>query len=338
MLFITNRVLNEGPTPQNADGSYAVPRSISFNLRNNQAEQSVYFCVREAQDRYTEIGSQTFFSELKVVEADQILLYIHGSTNLPEMPIFQQTQVLQDLCQAKGEVRVIVIPIIWPSNNNFGLIKDYFDDQIAADASAFAFSRLFEKFLGWRDLGSTLDHPCLKRINLLAHSMGNRVLRGALEMAARYNHPTGIPMIFRNVFMSAADVENDTLEPGNHGEHLPEATRNLVTYYAADDLAMRASKVANMTPTSRRLGHTGPRDFRIVPRNVYGIDCGDFNNVYDNPLGHGYFLHDPQGRPGLLFDHLWECIRTGRVPMERLDGRSQILNSRYWESSDISRG
>jgi esterase/lipase superfamily enzyme len=331
MLFITNRVLNEGPTPQNADGSYAVPRSISFDLRNNQAEQSVYLCHREAQNRYTEIGSQTFFNELKAASADQILLYIHGSTNLPEAPIFEQTQILQDLCNLKGNVRVIVIPIIWPCNNNFGLVRDYFDDQIAADASAFAFSRLFEKFLTWRDQGSTLDNPCLKRINLLAHSMGNRVLRGAVEVSARYNHPTGIPMIFRNLFMAAPDVENDTLEPGNPGGHLPESTRNLVTYYAADDLAMRASKVANMKVTSRRLGHTGPRDFAKVPRNVYGIDCGDFNNAYDDPLGHGYFSLDPEGGSGLLFDHLWQCICTGRVPVEISGERSQILNYRYWE-------
>jgi hypothetical protein len=41
----------------------------------------------------------------------------------------------------------LVIPLIWPSDNDFGIVQDYFDDQKAADASDMAFMRLFEKFL-----------------------------------------------------------------------------------------------------------------------------------------------------------------------------------------------
>lgn len=331
MLFITNRVLNEGPTPQNLDGSYAVPRSISFDFKNNQAEQSVYFCRRDASNRYQEIGGLAFFDELKMANADQLLFYIHGFSSLPEPAIFPTTQELQDLCDRKDNPRILVIPIIWPCDDDFGMVKDYFDDQVAADASGFAFSRLLEKFLAWREVGSTLEDPCIKRINVLAHSMGNRVLRGALHISASYHHPTGIPMIFRNIFMAAADVENTSLDLGNVGEHIVESARNVVVYYAADDLAMRASKVANMRVTSRRLGHTGPRDMDKVGRNTYAIDCGDFNNTYDQPAGHGYFTSDPEGSSGLVFDHLWECLRLGRVPLEDGQIRVQILSYRYWE-------
>ncbi|WP_448571338.1 alpha/beta hydrolase [Trichothermofontia sp.] len=332
MLFITNRVFNEGPTPLTQNGTFQIPRSLTFALQNNQAEQSVYFCQRRRENDYREIGNRAFFTAIKESPVEQILIYIHGFSNFPESAIFRKTAELQRLFNQKSPNAVLVIPIIWPCGNNVGLVRDYFDDQKSADASDIAFMRLLEKFLEWRQQNSTLQNPCLKWINVLAHSMGNRVLRGALSRAAGYYQVGGIPQIFRNVFMAAADVMNEALEPGQEGHHIPDAARNVVVYYAADDLALRASKVANVGNmiASRRLGHTGPERMAVVPRNVYAIDCDDFNNRYDSPTGHGYFGADPSGAPGLLFDHMWECIRTGRVPMNPANARTTILNSRFW--------
>ena len=122
----------------------------------------------------------------------------------------------------------------------------------------------------------------------------------------------------------APDVVNETLEPGQEGEFIPQTARNVLVYYAADDLALRASKLANIrnSISSRRLGHTGPEKLEKVAKNVYAVDCDDFNTKYD-AAGHGYFTKDPQGRPGIAFNHLWQCIKTGRVPGDRM----QILNA-----------
>ncbi len=327
MLFITNRALQEGPTPTNPDGSpREVPRQINFDLNNNQAEQSVYFCRRNALSNYTEIGSSAFFNELKNAPIEQIVLFFHGYNSLPETSIFQTASDLQSLFDQQSPAKLLVVPLIWPCDNDLGLVQDYFDDQIAADASAFAYARLFEKFLGWRDENSTDENPCTKRINMLAHSMGARVLRGALKLAVQYYQPNGLPLVFRNTFLPAADIVNEALEPGQEGEHISYTSRNVVVYYAADDLALRSSKVANLRGgiVSRRLGHTGPEKMEQVPKNVYAIDCDDFNNQYDNPLGHTYFMRDTQGNPGLVFRHIWQCIRTGRVPIQA-PNRSQIL-------------
>ena len=84
--------------------------------------------------------------------------------------------------------------------------------------------------------------------------MGNRVLRGTLESWARdYGAIQGV---FRNIFMVAADVVNETLEKNNSGQYIPSACRNLTVYYASDDFALRSSKVANLKNkiVSRRLG------------------------------------------------------------------------------------
>lgn len=339
MLFITNRALNEGPTPYIADTTppqLDLPRQVSFNINNNQAQPSVFFCDRQEQGDYTEIGSQLFLQRLRDANVNQILIYIHGYSSLPEgknardQGIFDTTAALQQLCDRHQPNEVLVVPLIWPCDNDFGLVKDYYDDQIAADDSATAFMRMLEKFLDWRTENSSIQDPCLKRINILAHSMGNRVLRGALKNAVYYFQTAGLPLLFRNIFMVAADVVNETLEPGQNGEIIPTTARNVVVYYSADDLALRASKVANARDTSRRLGHTGPESLNNVSRNVYALDCADFNNEYDPPIGHTYFLFDQNGEPGLLFEHIWQCILTGRVKMEASNLRRQILNYKFW--------
>jgi esterase/lipase superfamily enzyme len=336
MLFVTNRVLNEGPTRLNSDGSFDVPRTISFAISNNQAEQSIYFCRRNVNSNYTEIGNQAFFNELKAAKVQQILLFLHGFNSLPEDSVFPKVEELQALFEQKAANFILIIPLIWPSDNDTGIVKDYFDDQKAADASDMAFMRLFQKFLEWREDNSTLDDPCIKRINILAHSLGNRVLRGAFNRAVQYYQIQAVPLIFRNTFMAAADLVNNALEPGQEGQFIPQASRNVVVYHAADDLALRSSKVANgigNSITSPRLGHTGPEWIDKVAKNVYVLDCADFNNTYDFPLGHSYFDKDENGNPGLSFDHMWECIRTGRVPINPPLARFSILNSRFWSAT-----
>lgn len=332
MLFITNRFLVQGPTELNTDNTpINLPRQINF-ADDNRVDQSIYFCQRLGENNYQEIGGNSFFNELKQNDSEDILLYIHGFNTQPE-GAFKIGEKLSNLCQQKSAKtnQVTVVTLIWPCGNQVGIIRDYFDDQQAADASAFAFMRLLEMFFAWRVKQDQLDTPCTKRINVLAHSMGNRVLRGAIKRVVRYYQQQGMPLIFRNVFMIAADVVNETLEQGQDGQYIPESARNVVVYYASDDFALRSSKVANVKNgiASRRLGHTGPENMDKVPRNVYAIDCDDFNNRYDNPLGHTYFLNSDEGEnmSGVLFDHLWQCLDTGRVPnSDRRTNRNQILS------------
>ncbi len=324
MLFITNRAINE---PLKLE----VGRKISFDPANNQSGQSIYFCRRNGHNDYTEIGSANLLHELRVSPAEQVLVYIHGFNNQPEDDIFPRTQVLQELFDSCQKNLVHVLPIIWPCNDQIGVIRDYYDDQEAADASAFAFSRLLERFVDWQKKNSLDGVPsCLKRINVLAHSMGNRVLRGTLERWGQYFRNGEVPLLFRNSFLAAADIANESLERGNKGDYVCQSSRNVVVYYAADDLALRASKVANdgnviNKYTSRRLGHSGPENPNLLPLNVYRVDCDEINNRYDSPKGHAYFLKDDNGQPGLVFKHMLKAIQTGRVDVDDAQQRLTVL-------------
>lgn len=324
MLFITNRAINEADLAQ-----VEQDRKITLDLSDNMARQSVYFCRRQGRDDYWEIGSQKFMAELKGSKAEQLLIFIHGYSNLPEPDIFPRAQALQKLFdQQKAGVQVL--PIIWPCDDDLGIVKDYWDDQKSADASAFAFTRVLEKFLAWRDKseGEDKEPPCLKRINVLAHSMGNRVFRQTMEAWARYDRGGEVPLLFRNVFLVAADIVNESLERGREGEYICQSARNVSVYFASDDLALRASKAANLKNkiASRRLGHTGPENMKLVPGNVYAIDCDDLNTRYDPPKGHSYFLFDSSGKkPGKVFEHIAQSISSGRVQVGDPLSRVHVL-------------
>ena len=317
MLFATNRLPRQSAKTRKN-------RKVTFNLQDTTVSQNMFFCERHGVEDYTELGNRAFFDRLKQLpEKTQILLYIHGFNNTGEAEIFPNAHKLQQLFdQVGGEGLVHVVPLIWPCDDDSvaHFIDDYWDDQRASDMSGMAFSRMLGKFDVWRSSKENLQSPCLKRINVLAHSMGNRVLRNALRYWVENDAQGQMPMLFRNIFMVAADVVNHTLEPGEEGQYIPDAARNVITYFANDDLAMPASKLANLKnrTVSRRLGMTGPEDLAKTPKNVYEVDCDDFNNDFDKPKGHSYFLEDENGVVSPMLEHMVKAIKTGRVePAER---------------------
>lgn len=322
MLFITNRF------PQQSIRT-SKGRKFDFDLKNNAASNSVFFCEYHKAGDCTELGSIPFLEQLKAAKYRQVLIYIHGFSNLPEA-VFDGAMEFQKLCDQKKKGEILVIPLIWPCDDDAGIVQDYWDDQKAADQSAFAFARVLEKFMSWRssEKHNPQSDPCLKRINVMAHSMGNRVLRQTLAAWNKYDLANGVPLLMRNTFLVAADVVNETLHVGERGELICHASRNVVVYYASDDLALRASKASNLKNkiASRRLGHSGPENMDLTPKNVYAVECDDINNAYDRPKGHSYFRSGrTKGKPGLVFDHIFATLLSGRVFPEDDAKRTTII-------------
>ncbi len=262
MLFVTNRF------PKGSIRT-RINRIFQFDLSNNAPSNSIFFCRRNPNETITEIGSKNLLTELKNSPYKQILLYIHGFSNMPEA-VFAAAGEFQQLCNAKQADEVLVIPIIWPCDNDFGIIQDYWDDQKSADQSAPAFARALCHFLTWREsnLNNPDSDPCLKRINVLAHSMGNRVLRETLYQWDKYDLSDGVPLVFRNTFLVAADIKNESIHRNEKGKLISDSARNVVVYFASDDLALRGSKVTNLKNkiASRRLGHSGPENMELTPK------------------------------------------------------------------------
>jgi esterase/lipase superfamily enzyme len=310
MLFVTNRALKQSSLSRSG-------RPVDFELRDTNALQSLFFCERKEMGKYFEVGSEKFLERLRESPAREMLVFIHGFNNQPEKLAFQRAERLQALFDARQPGLVEVVALIWPCLPTDGtqeFVRGYYSDQMAADDSATAYARALARLQAWQLENVEAGEPCLKRINILAHSMGNRVLRGAIKRWSEDLLGQGASLLFRNLFLVAADLENESLQRGHEGESLTAASRNVVVYFSYDDLALRASKGANaqLRNVSRRLGHTGPYDMTRVPANVFAIDCDNVAMTYDPSRGHTYFLDDPAGRPGKVFDHIFNSVLDHR--------------------------
>jgi esterase/lipase superfamily enzyme len=327
MLFVTNRRLIEGRHS-------AAGRAVSFDLSNTEPSTSLFFCRRYGTGQYEEVMASRFFDRLRASAKSQVLLFIHGFNCRPEPNVFSAALELQRLCDHIDPTLVEVVPLIWPCDDDFGLVLDYWDDQTAAEISGVVMARMIGKFFDWRARAGQAS-ACLKHVNILAHSMGNRLLRAAL---AKWRTDYGVaPALFRSIFMVAADLANECLQRGESGEAIPAAARNVLVYHAADDFALRTSKAANLRNkvVGRRLGHSGPERIDLTAANVAAIDCDAVNGIKD-PLGHSYFLSDPDGGPGAVLQHIVATLASGRVAGLSPGERNLILHPAAQRASLIA--
>lgn len=299
-----------------------------FDEENIAPSNQFFFCKadRTSDNKFfntEEVGSLSFMRATQQNPYEQVLFYIHGFNVRPEDAMFQAS-VLQDVFDSKQKNLCQVIPIIWPCGTKEGIIRDYWDDQKSADMSGVAIGRAISMFVAWQQQNRRDDVPCRKYMNILAHSMGNRVLKEAIYHWGHYDSGRKIPSIFRNIFMVAADVVHSTLEPNQRGSYIPFAAKNIIAYYSGDDRALQGSKLINSEATNitKRLGHGGPTPASLAIPNVYGVDCDPVNSIYDPLLGHTYFVDKSAVDVtnvnnfsakfgGKVFDHIFDKVKTG---------------------------
>jgi len=314
--IITNRKTSEAKADELQDVK-------TFNPEANMPDGEVYFC--ETVDATSvdlgklnsksvayggiirECGSEKFFASMRAADVQNVLFYIHGYSNTP-IDVIIRSQKLQKKIDTEstkqGHGKTLVVPVIWPTDNDFGAVKDYWDDQKSADASGASFGRAILKMFQWQQ---KQDDLCDIRMSVIAHSMGNRVLRESLCYVEK--ELGDMPLMFRSITMAAADVVNETLHRGNRGSVISRAAKKVLVLFASDDLALRGSKVVNLKNriASRRLGHTGVENLSKAPDNIQQMDCDSFNTAADKPTGHTYFLS------GLVIDRLVGLINKKSI-------------------------
>lgn len=204
MLLITNRKLDK-------------QRFVA----SNELSQSILYCQQQG-DYTVELGSEVWMRTLQQTKAKQVLIYIHGFNNQPYQDILPHAQQLQAMLDDAGS-QTVLIPVIWPCDNNFGIIRDYWDDQLAAELSGQIFSRALGKLLLWQERHA--DTPCYRPISLLAHSMGNRVMLKTLSSFATLYGNQGVPLLFDQIFLMATDIPNDVLEEDKEGYWITQACK-----------------------------------------------------------------------------------------------------------------
>jgi esterase/lipase superfamily enzyme len=188
----------------------------------------------------------------------------------------------------------------WPSAGAGVAPRTYSDDRQRAQASGVALARAILKgtdFIRNTPKGERCDTP----IHLLAHSMGNWALRGAVQ-AMRTFVGNNIPPLFDEVLLMAADEDDDTLALTHKMAPLLRGCRRTTVYYNHQDIALKGSDVAMGNPD--RLGRSGPKDVaqitKIVPVNVSPVIAWDAPDFTEDDTGHQYYRHNAVVRTDVL--------------------------------------
>ena len=138
-----------------------------------------------------------------------------------------------------------------------------------------------------------------ERVNLIAHSMGNRVLTGALRLLAAEREPPK----FREIVLAAPDIDADIFRR-DIGPVLTKVAHRVTLYASSKDDALALSKSLHGAP---RAGDSGDL-LTLVP----GIDTIDVSVVDTSLLGHSYY-----GNSVTVLDDLFHLLGSNLPPEER---------------------
>lgn len=214
----------------------------------------------------TEILGDSFVDALgdRLRDADDTgrvgLLYVHGYNTSFEDAAIRTAQLAVDL-----DFPGVAGFFSWPSRAS---AVDYIADISQAEWSWEMFVQFVQTF---RDAG-------IQRLDVIVHSMGNRVLSWAMERLAEAG---SVP--FGSVFLAAADLDPDIFR-----QRLPFYRRgsgDITLYVSKFDRALGLSRFLHQVG---RLGLTPPT---TVVEGAWTIDASRLNDSF---LGHGYYADQPR--------------------------------------------
>lgn len=218
-------------------------------------------------------GSEALFTQLRQSMKSQSLdslLFIHGFNVSFKAAVESAAQIGERYAKLSNKTyQPNIFVFSWPSD---GDVTSYINDRHDAEASGYAFARGLMKLATFLK-SSDSEEACQQKINLIAHSMGNYVLRHALQQAQKIANGASLSRIFDNIVLTAADEDNDAFEFDHKLAKLPELAQRITVYFNNGDLALATSDLTKGNPD--RLGHDGPSKPHQIPAKVVIVDASD---------------------------------------------------------------
>jgi esterase/lipase superfamily enzyme len=236
------------------------------------------------------LGSKNVFGRVRekmVLHSRDTIVFVHGYNVSFKDALTSAARLKRNFSTAEGGPGVNVVVFSWPSDGSMMPYIAYGNDRQDAAASGPAFARGLLKLADFLR-GSTPEEACNHQLHLVAHSMGNYVLRHTVQEYVKQS--SGRPVrLFDQVFLMAADEDDDAFEHGYKLKSLPRLAKRVNVYFNNNDRAMAVSDKTKGNPD--RLGDDGPR----VPRSIPGkVSLVDVTPVVDGLVQHSYFLDTPE--------------------------------------------
>lgn len=239
------------------------------------------------------LGSKAMFADLKAAmeQNSDTLVFIHGFNSSWHDAVGSALALqlaLNAAERADPAQRVQVVLFTWPSDGLALPFVSYKSDRTEAAGSGYAMGRGFLKLRDFlADLRDRADgaNACDQDIHLLCHSMGNYLLQFALRRLDDFTPRNALPRLFGQVFLCAADVNDNALEPGQPLARVHEIADSVSIYHNRGDMAMVVSDYTKGNP--ERLGRGGAARPLLLHNKVHQIDC---TPIVKGIAEHSYYL------------------------------------------------
>jgi len=311
------------------------------------ADQKLLFAAR---GRPT-LGSNTIFDVLRDDMADRkrsAITFIHGFSNSFIDAIERAGWNLVFL-----GLNANMFVFTWPSiASPIGVplpYNDYEHDRATAAASGPAVARAIRRLYDYVDRLAR-DQRCDQSIHLLCHSMGNYVLRNALQALMRLPDPTSVvtgdfrsmmamsadapdPSVLRRSFdkiiLAAADEDSDAFDDPLKLKYLPRIAESVTVYHNRKDWVLNTLSAITKF-NGPRLGNDGPDNMSSISDKVSAIDATDVDNFSNDPESHQYYRTIPAVR-----DDIAAVLRG--TPQNAIPNRRPIASGRWAIKPPVTR-
>lgn len=208
------------------------------------------------------LGSIEFSALLKKnKEGHDAFVFVHGYNNGFKEAALRTAQLAKDI-----HLPITPIMFSWSSN---GTVADYASDEDKVQLAVPAFEDFLKRIA---------REGNFKKIHLIAHSMGNRLISYALEALAHDSTDLKLDQII----MAAPDVYTDLFQV-RFAKALIQKAHHVTVYSARNDWALAVSKHIHH---NLRLGELGVPPPKYVFENVDVIDAGNQKTDF---IGHDRF-------------------------------------------------
>ena len=265
-------------------------------------------------------GSGGFLEDLRLAMRDgctDTVVFIHGF-NVSFLDALNAGGALASDIAIDGKP-INVVVFSWPSDGEMVPYMSYYSDREDARTCGAALARTYLKLF---DFMVDLDPKeyCDRSLHLLAHSMGNYVLRHGLQ-ALRVKDPRKMVRLFTEIVLAAPDEDDDAFDTDDKLRLLPSLGRRVTVYYNNKDRALLISDKTKGNPD--RLGSDGPRMLDLLPKKVFVVDCSRVAGEGDPKIQHSYFINCPPVSADL------KATLDG-VPADSIGNRAEVRPERAY--------
>ncbi len=255
--------------PTHMAGKIERPLQIfSFSLREENPDRDVL--ISELRCFGSDFAA--WARELRATGRDQAFIYVHGFETPFEKAALRAAQIAYDLdFDVEQDFRGVPMLFSWPSR---GGVDAYGVDYDVSFESIDAFNRFLD----------LVKHEAgIRRVHVIAHSMGNRVVTEALYARAERQPP--VEPLVDQLVLAAPDVWASRFK-SKFLRTLPRLAARVTLYVSDQDRALIASS---------RIRQDEPRAGQVegglleASRGVERFDAINASTLETDFLGHGYY-------------------------------------------------